>query len=53
MIPLKDDSPSALKPIVTISLIVGCSGVFLWQQSLDAAAGRQAVAALGRYRPCC
>jgi membrane associated rhomboid family serine protease len=47
MIPLKDDSPSALKPIVTISLIVGCVGVFLWQRSLDAASSRQAVAALG------
>jgi membrane associated rhomboid family serine protease len=47
MIPLKDDSPSALKPIVTISLIVSCCAVFLWQRSLDAAASRQAVAALG------
>ena len=47
MIPLKDDSQSVLKPFVTISLIVSCTGVFLWQRSLDAAAGRQAVAALG------
>jgi membrane associated rhomboid family serine protease len=47
MIPLKDDLPSALKPCVTISLIAGCAGVFLWQKSLDAAASRQAVAALG------
>jgi membrane associated rhomboid family serine protease len=47
MIPLKDDSPSALKPIVTISLIVACAGVFLWQRSLDAVQSRQAVAALG------
>src|SRR5271154_817103 len=47
MIPLKDDSPAASKPFVTISLIAGCAGVFLWQRSLDAAAGRQAVAALG------
>ena len=47
MIPLKDDSPSELKPFVTISLIVACAGVFLWQLSLDAAAGRRAVAALG------
>lgn len=47
MIPLKDDSPSALKPIVTISLIVGCAGVFLWQRSLDAVQSRQAVEALG------
>jgi membrane associated rhomboid family serine protease len=47
MIPLKDDSPSASKPWVTISLIVSCVCVFLWQRSLDTAAGRQAVAALG------
>jgi len=47
VIPLKDDSPSALKPLVTISLIAACSCVFLWQRSLDAASGRQAVAALG------
>ena len=47
MIPLKDDSPSALKPFVTISLIVSCACVFLWQRSLDTAASRQAVAALG------
>ncbi len=47
MIPLKDDSPSASKPFVTISLIVSCVCVFLWQRSLDTAASRQAVAALG------
>jgi rhomboid family protein len=47
MIPLKDDSPSALKPFVTISLIVSCACVFLWQRSLDTAASRQALAALG------
>jgi membrane associated rhomboid family serine protease len=47
MIPLKDDTPSASKPYVTISLIAGCAGVFLWQRSLDTAASRQAVAALG------
>ena len=47
MIPLKDDSPSALKPFVTLSLIVSCACVFLWQRSLDTAAGRRAVAALG------
>jgi membrane associated rhomboid family serine protease len=47
VIPLKDDSPSALKPFVTISLIAACACVFLWQRSLDTASGRQAVAALG------
>lgn len=47
MIPLKDDLPSAIKPVVTISLIVVCSCVFLWQKSLDVTASRHAVAALG------
>jgi membrane associated rhomboid family serine protease len=47
VIPLKDDSPSALRPLVTISLIVACTCVFLWQRTLDTASGRQAVAALG------
>ncbi|MGO9995860.1 MAG: rhomboid family intramembrane serine protease [Steroidobacteraceae bacterium] len=47
MIPLKDDTPFALKPYVTISLIVACCGVFLWQRTLDAAASRRVVAALG------
>jgi membrane associated rhomboid family serine protease len=47
MIPLKSDTPSASKPYVTMSLIAGCAGVFLWQRSLDTAASRQAVAALG------
>ncbi len=47
MIPLKDDTPSALRPFVTLSLIAACCVVFLWQHSLDLAAGRRAVAALG------
>ena len=37
MIPLKDDLPSARRPVVTLSLIATCAGVFLWQRSLDAA----------------
>jgi membrane associated rhomboid family serine protease len=47
MIPLKDDTPSVLRPYVTISLIVACFAVFLWQRSLDLASSRRAVAALG------
>jgi len=47
MIPLKDDTPSTVKPFVTIALIVTCGMIFLWQGSLDPAAGRRAVAALG------
>jgi membrane associated rhomboid family serine protease len=47
MIPLKDDTPSALPPYVTVSLIVACVAVFLWQRTLDLDAGRRAVDALG------
>ena len=47
MIPLKDDTPAASKPVVTVALIAACGAVFLWQNSLDAASGRRAVDALG------
>jgi membrane associated rhomboid family serine protease len=47
VIPLKDDTPSALKPVVTFSLIVACVAIFLWQRTLDVAASRRVVAALG------
>ena len=47
MIPLQDDSPSARKAYVTISLIVACCVVFLWQRSLGEAPARRVVAALG------
>jgi membrane associated rhomboid family serine protease len=47
MIPLKADPPSALRPIVTISLITSCTCVFLWQSSLSTTSGREAVDALG------
>lgn len=47
MIPLHDDNPSRTFPTVTISLIVLCVLVFLWQLSLDQAAGKVAVYSLG------
>jgi membrane associated rhomboid family serine protease len=34
MIPLRDDNPTTLRPLVTIGLIVMCSAVFIWQLSL-------------------
>jgi membrane associated rhomboid family serine protease len=46
MIPLHDDNPSSSKPLVTVTLLVACVLVFLWQLSLGAA-GRRAVLALG------
>ena len=47
MIPLKDDTPSTLKPYVTISLIVTCCAVFLWQRSLGSGGERRVIDALG------
>lgn len=34
MIPLHDDNPTRIKPLVTIALIIICVLVFLWQKSL-------------------
>ncbi len=39
MIPLHDDNPTEITPIVTIALIVVCSLVFLYQASLPEPAG--------------
>jgi len=36
MIPLRDDNPTALKPVITIGLIALCTLVFFWQLSLGA-----------------
>ena len=47
MIPLKDATAPARKPVVTMAMIAACSAVFLWQQSLDFAAQRRVVDALG------
>jgi membrane associated rhomboid family serine protease len=47
MIPLKDDTPSTLRPRVTIALIAACGAAFLWQCSLDDNTSRRAVEALG------
>ena len=34
MIPLYDDNPTTIKPVVTIALIVACVSVFVYQLSL-------------------
>ena len=47
MIPLRDDNPTTITPIVTVGIIVLCSLVFLWQQSLSQHAGAVAVYAYG------
>jgi len=47
MIPLHDDNPTTIQPVVTIGLIISCVLVFLWQLSLGPRAGQAVVFALG------
>jgi membrane associated rhomboid family serine protease len=47
MIPLGDDNPSQLRPVVTVSLIVVCTLVFLWQLGHGPEAGQGLVLAYG------
>lgn len=47
MLPLKDDNPKYLKPVVTWTLIGVTVGIFLWQVLLPELEGRRAIVALG------
>ncbi len=47
MRPLKDDNPTSIQPVITLSIIGLCVLVFLWQLSLSPEGGRAAVYALG------
>ncbi|MHA1600267.1 MAG: rhomboid family intramembrane serine protease [Alphaproteobacteria bacterium] len=47
MIPLHDDNPTSLRPLVTIALIVACTLVFLWQVALPAQEAQIAIYAFG------
>jgi membrane associated rhomboid family serine protease len=47
MIPLHDDNPTRIRPLVTIVAIAGCVLVFLWQMSLGGEGGQRAVYSLG------
>ena len=47
MIPLRDDNPTTIQPLVTIAFIVLCSLVFLWQISLGGQGFEAAVLSLG------
>lgn len=40
MIPLHDDNPTKTVPFLTVALIVGCVGVFLYELSLPQGSGR-------------
>jgi membrane associated rhomboid family serine protease len=47
VIPLRDDNPSARRPIVTVALLVSIVAVFFWQLALGPREGQAAVYALG------
>ena len=47
MLPLKDDNPKYIKPVVTTCLIAICVLAFLWQLSLTDQEGQRAIYALG------
>jgi membrane associated rhomboid family serine protease len=47
MIPLRDDNPTTIQPLVTIVFIVACSLVFLWQISLGSRGFESVVFSLG------
>jgi membrane associated rhomboid family serine protease len=47
LIPLKDDNPTRIQPVVSWVILAACVMVFLWQFSLGPQAGRDAVYALG------
>jgi membrane associated rhomboid family serine protease len=44
VIPLHDDNPTTLKPVVTVSIIVACVLIYLWQHVLGGPDGAQRVA---------
>ena len=47
MIPLKDDNPTAITPIVTIGMMLGCLIAFIWQLGLGGEGNARAIRALG------
>ncbi|HEX7113848.1 MAG TPA: rhomboid family intramembrane serine protease [Steroidobacter sp.] len=47
MIPLRDDNPATIRPLVTLTLIITCVLVFLWQVSLGPERGQQVIYSLG------
>lgn len=47
MIPLKDDNPTTLVPLVSYTILAACVAVFLWQVNLEPRAAQGVVYALG------
>lgn len=46
MIPLHDDNPTQIKPLVTVIIIMACVAIFFWQLSLGVH-GQRAIVSLG------
>ncbi|HIP53464.1 MAG TPA: rhomboid family intramembrane serine protease, partial [Chromatiales bacterium] len=47
MFPIHDDNPTTMPPVVTVSLIVACTLVFLWQTTLGSEGQQAIIYALG------
>lgn len=47
MIPLHDDNPTRISPVITMVTMAACVLVFLWQMSLGGEGGQRAVYSLG------
>ncbi len=47
MIPLHDDNPTVLRPIVTVGIIAACVVFFLWELSLSPAEAERAIYGFG------
>ncbi len=47
MIPLHDDNPTSMRPVVTVALIAACVVVFLWQLGLPTGEQERIIYALG------
>lgn len=46
-LPIRDDNPHTVTPVVTYAMLAICAAVFLWQASLGAAEGQRAIFAFG------
>src|SRR5258707_4060472 len=47
MIPIGDDNPARLTPVVTWFIVLACIATFLWQSSLGQEGGEAAIYAFG------
>lgn len=47
MIPLRDDNPTRIRPVVTYAVMAACAAIFLWQLGLGPSGNEAVVYALG------